>query len=303
MKPLVKRALLSALGLLTLAGAGLGAYAIPKIRAFDQSMAQVYDIAPPSILRSSDPAVLARGKHLTESITACATRDCHGSDLAGGQSIDLGPLGTLSGPNLSNGFLTAYSDGELARLLQFGLKRDGTSVRMMPVQDFNWLPDSDVVALVSYLRTIPRIDRPNGPMVIRPLAKILDRRGEFIFDVARHVATRPRELAPPPSPSAEYGRFVARLCMGCHGDGLSGGRIPGAPPSIPIPSNITPDASGIKEWTYEDFIKLLNTGVRKNGLALNPFMPYEALAKMDDVEKRALWFYLRSVPAKPFGQR
>lgn len=303
MKPWLKRLLLGTGGVLAVAAASLGAYALPKIRAFDQSMARVYDIAPPAITRSTDPAALARGKHLVESITACATRECHGSDLAGGRTIDLGPIGTLSGPNLTSGLLAAYSDGELARLLQRGIKRDGTSLRMMPVQDFSWLPESDVVALVSYLRTLPPIERENGPMVIGPLGKILDRRDEFVLDVARRIATASREAVPAPSPTAEYGRFIGRLCTGCHGEGLSGGRIPGTPPSIPIPSNITPDASGIKEWTYEDFNKLLNTGLRKNGLALNPFMPYEALAKLDAVEKQALWAYLRSLPAKPFGQR
>lgn len=303
MKPVQKKILLGVGGLLLLGGVALGAYAVPKIRAFDQSIARVYDLSPPSIQRSNDPAVLARGKHLIESITACSTADCHGHDLGGGKTLDLGPLGTISGPNLSNGLLDAYSDGELARLLQYGLKRDGTSLRMMPVQDFNWLPDADVVALVSYLRTIPRVERPNGPVIIGPLAKILDRRDEITFDIARRIAKPTRDVGPAPSPTADYGRYIGRLCTGCHGEGLSGGRIPGTPPSIPIPSNITPDASGIQPWTFEDFTKLLNTGVRKNGLALNPFMPYEALAKMDEVEKQALWAYLRSIPPKPFGQR
>jgi cytochrome c553 len=303
MPPLVKRILLSLAGLVVVGIASLLAYALPKIRAYDQSMARVYDIAPPPLSRSSDPALIARGKHLVESLGACATRDCHGTDLGGGKTIDLGPVGLLSGPNLANGLLLAYSDGELARMLMYGLKRDGTSLRMMPVQDFNWLPDSDIIAMVSYLRTIPSVERPNGPNHVGALGKILDRRDEFVMDVARRSAKPPRAVGPAPSPTAEYGRFVVRLCTGCHGESLSGGRIPGAPPSLPIPSNLTPDASGLREWSYEDFTKLLNTGVRKNGLALNPFMPYEAWAKLDDVEKRALWAYLRAVPAKPLGQR
>lgn len=303
MKPIVKKILLGAGLVLGGAIAGVGIYAGSKVSAFNASMDHVYDIPVPSLSRSSDPAVLARGKHLAESVGACATADCHGTDLGGGKTLDMGPLGTLAGPNLSNGLLTAYSDGELARLIQYGVKRDGRSVRLMPVQDFNWLPQSDLIAMISYLRSIPAVDRPNGKTEVKPLAKILDRRNEIIFDVARRTSVAKLDTAPAPSPTAEYGRFLARLCMGCHGEGLGGGRIPGAPPSLPIPSNITPHETGLAGWTYEDFLTLLNTGRRKNGLALNPFMPYEAWAKFDDVEKKALWAYLQTVPPRPFGQR
>lgn len=303
MKPIVKKVLLGATFVLGSAIAGVGIYAASKVAAFDASMEHVYDIPVPTVARSSEPSVLARGKHLVESIGACATADCHGTDLGGGKTLQMGPLGTLSGPNLSNGLLTAYSDGELARLLQYGVKRDGRSVRLMPVQEISWLPEADVVAMVSYLRTVPPVDRPNGPMVVKPLAKILDRRDEIAFDVARRTSAAKREIAPAPSATAEYGRFMAKLCSGCHGEHLSGGRIPGAPPSLPIPSNITLHETGLKGWTYDDFLTLLNTGRRKNGLALNPFMPYEAWAKFDDAEKKALWAYLQSVPPLPFGGR
>ncbi len=38
----------------------------------------------------------------------------------------------------------------------------------------------------------------------------------------------------------EHGKYVANLCIGCHGDGLSGGKIPGGPPRWPAASNLTP---------------------------------------------------------------
>ena len=91
--------------------------------------------------------------------------------------------------------------------------------------------------------------------------------------------------------------------MGCHGESYGGGPIPGAPPDLPIPSNITPDATGIKDWSYADFEKMLDTGIKKNGQKLNPFMPLEALTNMDETERKALWAFLRSLPAKPFGSR
>ena len=59
----------------------------------------------------------------------------------------------------------------------------------------------------------------------------------------------------------------------------------------------------MKGWTYEDFDRLLTTGVRKNGQQLDPFMPMEAFGKMDDTEKRALFAFLASLPPRPLGQR
>lgn len=283
---------------------GTGVYGFRLVADFDASLEHVYQVPIPAVTRSTDPVVMARGKHLVESIGACATRDCHGTDLGGGKPIELGPLGTIWGPNITSaGVGAAYSDGELVRLLKRGVKRDGRGVRMMPVQDFGWLPDSDVVAMVSYLRTVGAVSRPSGAMVVKPLAKILDRRNQLVWDVARRLHTAKAEAVPAPAPTVEYGALLARLCTGCHGERLSGGPIPGAPPSLPIPLNITAHDSGMKDWTYSDFEKLLKTGVRKNGQPLNPFMPVEAIAKLDDIEKQALWNYLRSIPALPFGQR
>jgi hypothetical protein len=199
--------------------------------------------------------------------------------------------------------LAVYSDGELARLIKSGVKKDGRSVRMMPVPDFSWLPQNDVDALVSYLRTVPASSKPNGVMRVKLLGKVLDRRGMITLDIARAVQNQPKEEPPAPEPTRNYGRFLVRGCMGCHGDTLSGGRIPGAPPSIPAPLNLTMHETGIKDYAFEDFARVLKTGQRKNGKQLNPFMAIELTRNFDDVELRALWAELQARPPKPFGGR
>jgi hypothetical protein len=173
----------------------------------------------------------------------------------------------------------------------------------MPVQDIAWLPQDDVVAIVSYLRTVPPVDRENKAIVVRTLGKILDRQDKLIFDVARRIDHTKAETPPAPAPTAEYGAFLSRLCTGCHGDHLSGGPLPGAPSSIPTPLNLTPDASGLKDWSFDDFDRLMRTGVRKNGKQLDPFMPLECLRNFDDVEMHALWAYLRTLPPTVLGRR
>jgi len=83
-------------------------------------------------------------------------------------------------------------------------------------------------------------------------------------------------------------------CTGCHGPELVGGpsHEPGAPPA----ANLTP--AGIGTWTEADFFKALRSGVRPDGTAINPAMPWASSGRMTDDELRALWLYLRTVPAK-----
>jgi mono/diheme cytochrome c family protein len=283
---------------------GGGAFAASQVMAFNSSMDKVYDVPLPKIERSTDAAVIERGKHLAESLGGCAITDCHGPSLAGGHVKEVGPLGSIGAPNITPaGVAKEYSDGELARLILHGLKRDGRSITFMNAQDFTWWPDEDVQGVISYVRSVAPVEGPGARPQLGALAKILDRRNIFVADVARRIDHEHRPSAPKPEPTAVYGAFVGKICLGCHGETLSGGPIPGAPPSLPVPLNLTPHDTGLHGWTYDDFDKLLTTGIRKNGKKIDPFMPVEALAKMNDTEKHALWAYLGSVPPKPFGGR
>lgn len=299
-----KKIALGVVGVVVVGAVGGGAFYAVNASAFDASMDKVYDVPLPKVERSTDPAVLARGKHVVEALAGCSSADCHGADLGGGRPLVMGPVGTFTGPNVTTGgLLAAYSDAELVRLVRNGLKRDGRSLVFMPVQDFNWLRDEDLVAMASYLRTVPAVSKANGVTKVGPIGKLLDRKDKLPLDIARRINHQKPDLAPLPSADATYGKYLGRLCTGCHGEGLSGGRIPGAPKSLPIPLNLTPDPSGLAGWQYADFDKLLTQGLRKNGAKLDPFMPISAYGQMDETEKKALYAYLMSLPPKPFGGR
>lgn len=286
-------------------GIGGGTFVYVECSKFDSSMEKVYDVPVPNLTRSTNPAVIARGDHLVHSIAGCGVAGCHGLNLAGcDKSTVMGPLGGFCGSNITGGSLgAAYSDGELARLIKHGIKKDGRSVVFMPVQDVSWLPESDVVAIVSYIRSVPSVERAYGPTYAGTLGKVLDRQEQIIFDVARHIDHTKVETPPAPEPTAAYGAYVTRLCSGCHGEHFSGGPIPGAPSSLPIPLNLTPDPTGLKEWTFADFDKMMKTGIRKNGKTLDPFMPIESWKNFDENEMHATFAYLQSLPPKPFGGR
>ena len=110
----------------------------------------------------------------------------------------------------------------------------------------------------------------------------------------------PAEAAPAPELTARYGAFLARGCTGCHGERLSGGKIPGAPSSLAIPANLTPHETGLGDWTERQFFAVMDSGVRPDGRPLDAFMPIAGIQAMNETERRALWAYLRSV--EPLGK-
>jgi hypothetical protein len=301
----IKKALLGVGAVVGVVVLGGGGFVYAKVSAYNASLDKVYDVPLPKLERTTDAAQLARGEHLAHTIMPCADSGCHGHDLGGGNATAMGPIGTFVAPNITSGGLgAAYSDAELARLLMHGVKKDGRSARFMPSHESNWLPDQDIASLVSYVRTLPAQSKQPPGMKIGIMGKVLDQMNMLPVDIARRVNHQHIEKAPSPTPDADYGKYLARLCSGCHGEGLSGGPIPGAPPDMAIPLNLTPDATGLAGYSLDDFKQVLKTGKRKkDGRKLDPMMPVESFGQFDDVEMQALFSYLMSRPAKPFGGR
>jgi mono/diheme cytochrome c family protein len=92
------------------------------------------------------------------------------------------------------------------------------------------------------------------------------------------------------------------MCAGCHGERFGGGPIPGAPPSWKPAANLTP--TGLGHYSAEDFVRALRTAVRPDGSTIDPSMPVASITRhMDDLELRALYAYLRTLPPRPYGAR
>jgi len=109
----------------------------------------------------------------------------------------------------------------------------------------------------------------------------------------------------PREPTAAYGRYLANVagCHGCHGYGLSGGRVAG-PPGLPPARNLTRDvATGLAAWTEADFTRAMREGRRPDGAPIDGFMPWRQFRRMTDDELHALWLYLRSAPPRAFGHK
>lgn len=69
------------------------------------------------------------------------------------------------------------------------------------------------------------------------------------------------------------------------------------PWGVSYAANLTPDASGLANWTAETFIQAMRSGKHMGtGRPILPPMPWFNYATMSDDDLRALFAYLRSLP-------
>jgi mono/diheme cytochrome c family protein len=292
--PLIVLAVL--IGALALAAGGV--YATTNYRLRRLHSIEVRPVAVPT-----DAATIARGKHI---VTTRSCADCHGADFGGAKVVDDPAAGQLYGPNITRGqggLPANYTDLDYVRAIRHGLAQDGRALIMMPSAEYTTLSDEDLGAIIAYLKTVPAVDRERGPLKPGPVIRALMVAGQVQLSAEEidHAAHRPASV--PPSPTAEYGKYLAAGCTGCHGPNLSGGKIPGAPPDWPSTANLTSHASSrLNAWTEDQFIATLRTLKRPDGSALHPLMP-AAIGQMTDEELKAIWAYLRTLPATETGAR
>jgi mono/diheme cytochrome c family protein len=76
-----------------------------------------------------------------------------------------------------------------------------------------------------------------------------------------------------------------------------GGRAFKTPIGTLYPINLTPDATGLGDWSEAQFIAAVQNGVGRNGENLIPAFPYTSYSKMTEEDVRDLWAYLQNLPA------
>lgn len=260
-------------------------------------------VSPVRIPDASDTAALERGRYLVDHAFNC--KICHAPDFGGHAEVNDALIGSLWAPNLTSGAGSAVRDftaTDWARAIRHGVTPTGRRLILMPSEEFFGFNDDDLGAVVAYIRSMPPVDRADEGIKVGPLGRALLAAGEvtFAFDKIDHAATR---SAASPAATAAWGQVLLGTCAGCHGEGLSGGPIPGGDPSWPPSRNLTPHATGLGAWTQQDFFVALRQGRRPDGTAINPPMPWQAYAGLTDTDLEAMWLYLRTVPAKESGGR
>jgi mono/diheme cytochrome c family protein len=254
---------------------------------------------------------LERGKYLVEVLGACG--NCHspkqpggevpGKHLAGGFEIKEA-FGVAVAPNITPDAETGigkWTDAEIIRAIREGKSRGGRTLGPpMPYEIYRSISDTDVQAMVAYLRTVPAVKN----------------------EVARSRYTVPlptsygppvkRVSSPPRNDPVKYGAYLAgpiAHCVECHtphdatmrperSRWLAGGFRFEGPFGVSYSTNLTPDPeTGIGRWSDAQIAAAVN-GTDPSGRVVMPPMPWPYYAgKIAPRDLQAIIAYLRS--AKP----
>lgn len=205
-----------------------------------------YALPRPIILPT---AQAEEGAHLAV-IYGCT--DCHGDDLRGRPFPHPDPFQAINSANLTLKART-YSDADFARVIREGLTPAGYSVEFMPSNAFTRMTDTEVSAIVSYIRSLPAggedvVEWRPGWKAYWQLATGKFPPGQAFMNDARRLS--PRDLG---AATAEGRHLTAVACSECHGPDLTGQK--GGPPDLTIAGAYDP----------ADFRRLLKTGVAAGG--------------------------------------
>jgi hypothetical protein len=272
-----------------------------------------YEAPFPDVHASTDSTVIARGKHLVYATAHCT--ECHyqhkdsimamnGEEiaLAGGFPFVF-PGGTFYSANISSDpemGIGKYTDQEIARTLRYGVKRNGKV--LIPAMEFQNISEEDLVAILSYLRTLP-------PVKYKVPENDFNLLGKGIL--AFLIRPTPPRTTPPArvisEPTVEYGKYLATdlsNCKSCHterdrntgnyiGEELAGGPVDIINGKTLVAPNLTPDekTGHIYNWTFEQFKSRFSQGKLIN----ESIMPWGQFKNLDDTDLMALWKYLHSV--------
>jgi mono/diheme cytochrome c family protein len=265
--------------------------------ASNSRMNRDYHIEMSSLDVRLDSASVARGKYL---FITRGCIDCHGENLGGKVFAEDPGIGFFYGSNLTTGVqgvAAFYTNEDFDRAIRHAIRRDGKPVRFMPSMDWAHFSDEDIAHLIAYIRSAPPVDSDFPKIRVGPLGRALFLAGEFPLlhaELIDHEMSRPATISV--EATVEYGHYLTATCMGCHGNTLTGGRIPGTPPDWPPAANITMDpVNGLGTWTEEDFFRAMREGKRPDGSDISPIMPWIYTREMDDTEISAIWVYLRAL--------
>ena len=266
---------------------------------------RIVEIAVAPVAYIEGEAALARGRYLFES-RGCA--ECHGANGSGHEIINDPGGFYVKSPNITPGpgsVVKEYREVDWVRTIRHGVSRQKHALFLMPSGDYNRMTDVDVAALVAYVRNLPPATG-TGAVIRFPLML----QALYATGAVKDAAETINHVLPPAEPipegvTAEHGAYVAQLCKGCHGDGYSGGKIPGTPPDWPPAANLTPGpGSAMTQYdTAEKFAAMLQSGKRPDGSAVSPVMPFPTLSKLNAMDVGAVYVFLKTVPARPAGGR
>ncbi|WP_157268710.1 c-type cytochrome [Azohydromonas aeria] len=265
----------------------------------------------------ADPAAIVRGAYLARAGN-CA--GCHtapgGAEYAGGRGIDT-PFGTVYASNLTpdaDTGLGAWSAAEFRRALRHGRSRDGRLLYpAFPYPSYTRLTREDADALFAFLQAREPVRQANRAHELR-----FPYRLQVSLAVWRALYFRAESFEPDARRPAEWnrGRYLVQglgHCEACHaprnwlGATEAGGALGGA--LVPMqnwyaPALAAPREPGAADWSADDLVALLGTGLSRRGAAMGPMAEVvsRSTQHLSDADLRAMAAYLQSLP-RPEGRQ
>jgi mono/diheme cytochrome c family protein len=299
MKPWIRAVLIVVLALAAIV-AGLVWWALGKAQA---RMDRHIDVAPYAFDIPTGAASIERGRYLF-STRGCT--ECHGPDGAGRAFVDDGST-RIKGANISPGpgsVVAGYKAADWDRTLRHGVKPDGRPVLIMPSEDYNRFTDADLGAVVAYVRLLPPAAGGPAELILPLPMRVMYGLGQ-VPDAASVIDHQRKPTQPvPEGATVEHGEYMSATCIGCHGEHLSGGKIPSGPPDWPAAANLTPGEGSVLP-RYPDaaaLMAMLRSGKRPDGTAI-AVMPFDSFKNITDIDVTALYLYLKSLAPRPAGGR
>lgn len=265
-------------------------------------------LSSPAIADQDD--LVARGAYLVTGPAGCG--NCHspmgptgfieGQEL-GGRLVEANDMFTAIAPNITPaGPSGQWTDADLARAIREGIRPDGSVIGPpMPFTFYRGLSDTDLAAIVAYLRTVPAVDNDPGRSAYNiPLPPAYGPPVDSVADIPAGV-------------TVEYGEYLAgpiAHCMECHTPmgpmgpmvdtdlGRGGFEFHG-PWGTAIASNITSHEDGLAGYSDDEIAAMITQGTRPDGSPMLPPMPYGFFANMTADDLAATILYLRSLTPLP----
>jgi mono/diheme cytochrome c family protein len=261
----------------------------------------------PALAAAQTP--LERGKYLMSSIVACG--NCHtpkgpsgkalaDKELSGGTEIDA-PIFAAIVPNITPDKETGignWTDDQIINAIRNGKRPDGTTIGPpMPIAFYRGMSDTDVKAIVAYLRSVKpiknKVDKSTYKIPLPP----------NYGPAVTHVADVPR------TDKIAYGKYLATglgHCMDCHTPmvkgrsdmtrmGAGGNQFESPVGGIIISANLTPaNPNGIAKWTDAQLKTAIKEGKRPDR-PLVRLMAFDWYQNLSDADADALIAFLRSL--------
>jgi mono/diheme cytochrome c family protein len=250
---------------------------------------KIYNVTVQDLTIPSDSLSYEKGRHIAQN-RGCM--GCHGENLAG-KEVFLppgSPMGTLVASNITSGKGgIQYNDKDWIRILRHGVNKEGKSVWFMPSHEFCHLSNSDMSALISYVKNQHPVNNTVPKKEIKPLGRLMVFLNKFPLLPAEFINHSEKYADDiPPAITPEYGAYLATACQGCHAKTYTGS--PPLGPGGPAIPNIS-HTGDVGKWKEQEFITVMRTGKRPDGRQLSDAMPYKYFTFKDD-ELKAIYAFL-----------